>query len=262
MVFANVKGDESHGDRVAASAQQKIRLAGVGNALQPEAASSISSGLSIVGKIIGQGPLTIFGSVEGEVRASTVVIAEGAQMLGDVVAEELRVGGQIKGTIYANRVKLNSTGVVGAIFSIEHWQSRRMLGSRECRAETKIRSILKLTASRRRLYRSTATVNEPPKQSSRHRAALHNPFRQRNTSGVVSHYYGHLSVVVMQLEPGAMLRVGDLIRIRGHTTDFTQKIESLEINRAPVSEVGPNDDFGLKVIEHAREHDAVFKVAS
>jgi len=40
------------------------------------------------------------------------------------------------------------------------------------------------------------------------------------------------------------------------------KVESLEINRAAVSEVGPNDDFGLKVIEHAREHDAVFKVAS
>jgi hypothetical protein len=26
--------------------------------------------------------------------------------------------------------------------------------------------------------------------------------------------------------------------------------------------VGPNDDFGLKVIEHAREHDVVFKVRS
>jgi hypothetical protein len=65
----------------------------------------------------------------------------------------------------------------------------------------------------------------------------------------------------MQLDPGAMLRVGDVIHIRGRTTDFTQQVESLEVNRAPVSEVGPNDDFGLKVIEHAREHDAVFKVA-
>jgi cytoskeletal protein CcmA (bactofilin family) len=46
--------------------------------------SSISSGLSIVGKIVGHGSLTIFGHVEGEVRASTVVIAEGAQMEGDV----------------------------------------------------------------------------------------------------------------------------------------------------------------------------------
>src|SRR6516162_7954240 len=118
MVFANVKGGKSHSDRVVASAQREIRaLVGDGSALQPEAASSISSGLSIIGKIIGQGALTIFGRVEGEVRASTVVIAEGAQMVGDVVAEELTVGGQVKGTIRAERVKVNGGGVVeGDIF--------------------------------------------------------------------------------------------------------------------------------------------------
>jgi hypothetical protein len=80
--------------------------------------------------------------------------------------------------------------------------------------------------------------------------------------GVVTHYYGHLSVVAMRLEPGATLRVDDVIHIRGHTTDFTQKVESLELDHAPVTEVGPNDDFGLKVAEHAREHDVVFKVRS
>ena len=88
------------------------RLARDVNAAQPEAASSISSGLSIVGKKVGRGALTIFGQVEGDVRASTLVIAEGVQMLGDVVAGELTVGGLVKGTIRANRVKLNSTGVV------------------------------------------------------------------------------------------------------------------------------------------------------
>jgi cytoskeletal protein CcmA (bactofilin family) len=99
-------------------AQDEIRrLAGNGNALHPEAASSISSGLSIVGKIIGHGALTIFGRVEGEVRASIVVVAEGAEMVGEVVAEELTVSGQLKGTIHANRVRLNRTGVVeGDIF--------------------------------------------------------------------------------------------------------------------------------------------------
>ena len=80
--------------------------------------------------------------------------------------------------------------------------------------------------------------------------------------GVVTHYYSHLSVVALQLEPGTTLRVGDVIRIRGHTTDFTQKVESLEVNHAPVTEVGPHDDFGLKVVEHAREHDVVHKVRS
>ena len=78
----------------------------------PEATSSISSGLSIVGKIVGNGTLAIFGHVEGEVHASTVQIGDGAQVEGDIVAEELTIGGRVKGTIHANRVKLNSTAVV------------------------------------------------------------------------------------------------------------------------------------------------------
>src|SRR4029077_8756485 len=60
--------------------------------------------------------------------------------------------------------------------------------------------------------------------------------------------------------PGTKLRVGDVIHIRGHTTDFTQKVESLEVNHAPVAEVGSHDDFGLRGVEHAREHDIVYKV--
>jgi hypothetical protein len=77
--------------------------------------------------------------------------------------------------------------------------------------------------------------------------------------GVVTHYYGHLSVAVVKLESGT-LRVGDAIHIRGHTSDFSQRVESLQIGHAPVTEVGPQDDFGLKVIEHAREQDVVYKV--
>jgi putative protease len=78
--------------------------------------------------------------------------------------------------------------------------------------------------------------------------------------GVVTHYYGHLSVAVVKLEPGITLRVGDNIHVRGHTSDFGQRVESLQVGHAPVNEVGPNDDFGLKVIDHAREHDVVYRV--
>ena len=77
-----------------------------------EAVSSISSGLSIVGKIVGNGRLAIFGHVEGEVQASTVQIGDGAQVEGNIIADELTVGGRVKGTIRANRVKLKSTAVV------------------------------------------------------------------------------------------------------------------------------------------------------
>ena len=78
--------------------------------------------------------------------------------------------------------------------------------------------------------------------------------------GVVTHYYGHLAVAVVKLDPGTTLRVGDNIHIKGHTSDFGQRVDSLQIGHASVQEVGPNDDFGMKVADHAREHDVVYRV--
>jgi hypothetical protein len=79
--------------------------------------------------------------------------------------------------------------------------------------------------------------------------------------GVVTHYFGEPSVAIVKLKTGT-LRVGDTIHIRGHTTDFEQKVESLQVDHAPVTEVGPKDDFGMKVTGHVREHDVVYKVKS
>ena len=79
--------------------------------------SSISAGMTVIGKISGSGAVKILGRVEGELHASTVLIADGAEVEGNVVAEELTVGGKVKGTIRANRVRLNSTASVeGDIF--------------------------------------------------------------------------------------------------------------------------------------------------
>jgi hypothetical protein len=78
--------------------------------------------------------------------------------------------------------------------------------------------------------------------------------------GVVTHYFGHLSVAAVKLDPGTNLHIGDNIHIKGHTSDFGQRVESLQVGHAPVDQVGPDDDFGLKVADHVREHDVVYKV--
>lgn len=77
--------------------------------------------------------------------------------------------------------------------------------------------------------------------------------------GIVTHYYGKPMVAIVKLEAGT-LRVGDTIHIRGHTSDFSQRVESLQVEHAAVNEVGPNDDFGIKVVQHVREHDVVYKL--
>jgi len=79
--------------------------------------------------------------------------------------------------------------------------------------------------------------------------------------GIVTHYYNHLSVAILKLEKGN-LRVGDMIHIKGHTSDFSQPVESMEIDHVHVNEARPGQSFGVRVIDHAREHDVVYKAKS
>ena len=80
--------------------------------LPSEAMSSISSEMTVVGKIVCKGIIKIYGVVEGELSASNAMIADSARIDGDIVAEELTIGGRVKGNIYAVRVKLRDTAVV------------------------------------------------------------------------------------------------------------------------------------------------------
>jgi cytoskeletal protein CcmA (bactofilin family) len=121
-------------DRVPPPVQQLQRPAAMhsGEQASTDQASSISRGMTVVGKISGEGTVQIFGHIEGELRALTVLINEGAKVEGDVVADELTIAGQVKGTIHANRVKLNSTAVVeGDIFhrSLSIEENARFEGS-------------------------------------------------------------------------------------------------------------------------------------
>jgi len=77
--------------------------------------------------------------------------------------------------------------------------------------------------------------------------------------GMVIHYYSHLGVAVVKLNKGA-LQVGDVIHIKGHTSDFRQVVESMQVEHQAVTKAMPGDDFGLKVSNHAREHDVVYRV--
>jgi cytoskeletal protein CcmA (bactofilin family) len=97
-----------------------------------DATSSISSGMTVIGKVNCDGTIKIFGRIKGELHGSTVVIADGAQMEGDIVAEDLTVGGRVKGTIHAKRVKLIGTAdVEGDIYhrSLSIEENARFEGS-------------------------------------------------------------------------------------------------------------------------------------
>ena len=77
--------------------------------------------------------------------------------------------------------------------------------------------------------------------------------------GIVIHYWGKVGVAGVKVTDGE-LRVGDTIHVKGHTSDFTQQVESMQVEGQSVDVVRAGDDVGIKTLEHAREHDEVFKV--
>lgn len=88
---------------------------------------------------------------------------------------------------------------------------------------------------------------------------LEEPARNESALGTVTHYYSHLSVAVVQINKGE-LKAGDTIHIKGHSTDFTQTVESMEYEHLHVDRASAGQSIGIKVKDHAREHDIVYLV--
>ena len=76
--------------------------------------------------------------------------------------------------------------------------------------------------------------------------------------GKIAHYFGHIGVAVIDLSD--KLKAGDTIRIIGGETDFTQQVESMEIEHQKIKEAKKGDSVGLKVEQKVREGYKVYKV--
>lgn len=77
--------------------------------------------------------------------------------------------------------------------------------------------------------------------------------------GKVTHYFGKASVAIIAITQGE-LKVGDTVRFKGHTSDFTEKIDSMQVEHQNVQKASPGESVGVRVNQHAREHDVVYKV--
>ena len=75
----------------------------------------------------------------------------------------------------------------------------------------------------------------------------------------ITHYFSKLGVAAIEITQDA-LRLGDTIHVKGHTSDFVLKIDSMQIDGKSVDEAKAGQSIGIRVPEHAREHDLVYKV--
>jgi len=76
--------------------------------------------------------------------------------------------------------------------------------------------------------------------------------------GKVTHYFGKIGVAVVKLT--APLSLGDTVHFRGTSTDFTQTVDSMQIEHQPVREAKAGEEVAIKVGARVREGDEVYKV--
>lgn len=77
--------------------------------------------------------------------------------------------------------------------------------------------------------------------------------------GKVTHFWGNISVAGIDLTKGE-LKVGDMIHIKGTTTDFTQRVESIHIEENAIEKAKIGDSIGVKVENRVRENDVVYLI--
>jgi putative protease len=85
------------------------------------------------------------------------------------------------------------------------------------------------------------------------------PASNEEALGSVTHYYSHLSVAIVQINKG-VLKAGDTIHIKGHTTDIMQQVESMEYEHQHIDQASAGQSVGIRIKDPAREHDIVYVV--
>ncbi len=76
--------------------------------------------------------------------------------------------------------------------------------------------------------------------------------------GRIAAFFAHPSAAIVALK--APLRVGETIYVKGHTTDFQQVVESMQVDHQPVQEAQPGQDVAVKMKDKCRKHDAIYKL--
>lgn len=78
--------------------------------------------------------------------------------------------------------------------------------------------------------------------------------------GKIIHYFGKISVGIVEITGPQTLKIGDKIHIKGHTTDFTQEVTSMQYEHKDITEAKIGDQVGIKVDQPVREKDIVYKI--
>lgn len=77
--------------------------------------------------------------------------------------------------------------------------------------------------------------------------------------GEVTHYFQHVNAAAVKLLKGG-LRIGESIYLKGHTTDFKEKVKSIQLDNKPIQEGKKGQEIGLFVKNRVRIGDSVYRI--
>lgn len=109
------------------------------------------------------------------------------------------------------------------------------------RKAVKRKSVKRITAKKRRIKKPL--VKKTP--------AI------KNIVGIVTHYFPKVRAAVVKLK--GPLSLGETVKIKGHTTDFTQNVTSMQIEHVPITAAKKGDEIGLLVDSRVRVNDIVYR---
>lgn len=116
---------------------------------------------------------------------------------------------------------------------------------------------LKTRLKKRLVKKSKKTVKRSPKKPKKTTKKAVKKTIKKDVLGYVTHYFPHVKAAVIKVKKPISLN--QMIKIKGHTTDFTQTITSMQIDRVPIQNAKPGDEIGLLVNSRVRRRDIVTK---
>ena len=123
---------------------------------------------------------------------------------------------------------------------------------------TSKKKIIKKSRPKPRIKTKAKRKPKTTKSKTKSKVKLNAKIKNENIVGKITHYFPHVQAAVIKLS--APLSIGDKIKVKGHTTDFTQVITSMQIDRVDINSAKPGQEIGLLVNSRVRQHDKVCKV--
>lgn len=114
----------------------------------------------------------------------------------------------------------------------------------------------------RKATRKKGVVRRRPSTKARSKASLKKRVSRKPKKleevGTITHYFPKVKAGVMKVTKGA-LSLGDEIHIKGHTTDFKQKVTSIQLDRVPLEKAVKGQEIGIAVKSRVRQKDIVYR---